>query len=174
MQLKVKDFASEMGVSESIVYRHIRQHREDLGDRVIKKAKATWITDEGQQYLRNLMIQHEPSVVLRDHPDWTELNEKIKTLEASAQKQAEAHAAVVKMLAEERERADQLAVQAAKVQLLEAAAADREKSLAEAQEKAAKALAEADVIRKALEEEQAKVAAMKGRNLIERIMRKGE
>ena len=63
MQLKVKDFAKQQGVSESIIYRHIRQNRESLGDRVIKKAKATWITEEGQDYLRNLMIQPPPPVV---------------------------------------------------------------------------------------------------------------
>lgn len=57
MQLLVKDFAKSLGVSESIIYRHIRNHREDLGDRIIKKAKQTWITDEGQEYIRGLMIQ---------------------------------------------------------------------------------------------------------------------
>lgn len=63
MQLKVKDFAAQQGVSESIIYRHIRQHREELGEGVIKKPKATWLTDEAQDYLRGLMVQPPPPVI---------------------------------------------------------------------------------------------------------------
>lgn len=63
MQLLVKDFAKSLGVSESIIYRHIRNHREALGDRIIKKAKQTWVTDEGQEYIKNLMVQPLPPVV---------------------------------------------------------------------------------------------------------------
>lgn len=62
MQLLVKDFAKELGCSDSIVYRHIRNHREELGDRIIKKAKQTWITEEGQEFIRSLMIQ-QPIVI---------------------------------------------------------------------------------------------------------------
>lgn len=62
MELKVKDFAAQQGVSDSIIYRHIRNHREQLGDSVVKKSKATWLTDEAQDYLRNLMVQ-QPIVV---------------------------------------------------------------------------------------------------------------
>lgn len=57
MNMKVKDFAAQQGVSESIVYRHIRQHKDELGNRVIKQGKATWLTDEGQEYIRGLMVQ---------------------------------------------------------------------------------------------------------------------
>lgn len=62
MELKVKDFAAMQGVSDSIIYRHIRQHKEDLGDRVIKRGNATWLTEEGQEYIRGLMTQ-QPIVV---------------------------------------------------------------------------------------------------------------
>ena len=62
MDLKIKDFAAAQGVSESIIYRHIRQHKEALGDRVIKRGNATWLTEEGQEYIRGLMIQ-QPIVV---------------------------------------------------------------------------------------------------------------
>lgn len=57
MDVKIKEFAALQGVSESIVYRHIRQHREELGENIIKKAKATWITDAGQAFLRTLMLE---------------------------------------------------------------------------------------------------------------------
>jgi DNA repair exonuclease SbcCD ATPase subunit len=62
MDLKIKDFASMQGVSESIIYRHIRQHKDALGDRVIKRGNATWLTEEGQEYIRGLMTQ-QPIVV---------------------------------------------------------------------------------------------------------------
>lgn len=62
MLLRVKDFATERGVSESIIYRHIRNHREELGDMVIKKAKATYLTEEGQEYIKSLMME-QPLVV---------------------------------------------------------------------------------------------------------------
>lgn len=62
MDLKIKDFAAAQGVSESIIYRHIRQHKNALGDRVVKRGNATWLTDEGQEYIRGLMIQ-QPIVV---------------------------------------------------------------------------------------------------------------
>lgn len=62
MDLKIKDFATSQGVSESIIYRHIRQHKEALGDRVVKRGNATWLTDEGQEYIRGLMVQ-QPIVV---------------------------------------------------------------------------------------------------------------
>lgn len=65
MDMKVKDFAASMGVTESIVYRHIRNHREELGDGVIKKPKATWLTDAAQELLRGLMVQ-PPAPVIGD------------------------------------------------------------------------------------------------------------
>ncbi len=62
MQLLVKDFAQDMGCSQSIIYRHIRNHAEELGDMVIKESKRTWITDKGQEFIRKLMVQ-QPIVI---------------------------------------------------------------------------------------------------------------
>lgn len=56
--ITIKDFAREQGCGESIVYRHIRNHREELGDRVQKVHGRTWLTPEGVQYIKNLMTQH--------------------------------------------------------------------------------------------------------------------
>lgn len=80
MQLKVKDFAAQMGVSESIIYRHVRQNQEELGDWVIKKPKATWLTDEAQDFIRNLMIQ-TPPVAVTDVQTAAELAEARKEIE---------------------------------------------------------------------------------------------
>lgn len=76
MDLKIKDFAAAQGVSESIIYRHIRQHKEALGDRVIKRGNATWLTEEGQEYIRGLMIQQP--IVVGD----TEVYRKVDALQA--------------------------------------------------------------------------------------------
>lgn len=56
--ITIKDFARQQGCGESIVYRHIRNHREELGDRVQKLHGRTWLTDEGVDYIKNLMTQH--------------------------------------------------------------------------------------------------------------------
>lgn len=56
--ITIKDFAREQGCGESIVYRHIRNHKEELGDRVQKVHGRTWLTDDGVNYIKNLMTQH--------------------------------------------------------------------------------------------------------------------
>lgn len=73
MRVKVKDFALSKGVSASIVYRHIREHREELGDSVIKEPKATWLTDEAQNYLSSLMVSNP--IVIGDSEHLRELEE---------------------------------------------------------------------------------------------------
>ena len=92
MLLRVKDFASERGVSESIIYRHIRNHREELGENVYKKGKSTYITEEGQAFIRSLMFDQpvndviDTTLVCKIAEFETKLKEKedyIKVLEAS-------------------------------------------------------------------------------------------
>lgn len=84
MDMKVKDFAAQLGVSDSIIYRHIRNHREELENWVLKKAKATWLTDEAQEFIRNLMVQ-QPIVVNEGAAPFLEemeqLRERIRLLE---------------------------------------------------------------------------------------------
>ena len=84
MDMKVKEFAAQMGASDSIIYRHIRNHREELGGWIVKKAKATWLTDEAQEFIRGLMIQ-QPIVVNEGAAPFMEeleqLRERIRLLE---------------------------------------------------------------------------------------------
>lgn len=77
MLLNVKNFASERGVSESIIYRHIRNHRDELGENVFKKGKSTYITEEGQAFIRSLMFDQPVNDVID-----TTLVRKIAELEA--------------------------------------------------------------------------------------------
>ena len=92
MLLRVKDFASERGVSESIIYRHIRNHREELGENVYKEGKSTYITEEGQAFIRSLMFDQpvndviDTTLVCKIAELETKLKEKedyIKVIEAS-------------------------------------------------------------------------------------------
>ena len=84
MELKVKEFAQQQGVSDSIIYRHIRNHKTELGSWVVKKSKATWLTEEAQAYLRSLMVQ-QPLVVNEGGAPYLqeieELKKKIEQLE---------------------------------------------------------------------------------------------
>lgn len=81
MRVKVKDFAQSKGVSASIVYRHIREHREELGDSVVKEPKATWLTDEAQNYLSSLMVSSPIILSTSEHlRELEELREKCDSL----------------------------------------------------------------------------------------------
>lgn len=55
--ISVKDFAIKCKASESIIYRHIRKHREELGENVYKAHGRTWLTPEGESFISNLMTQ---------------------------------------------------------------------------------------------------------------------
>lgn len=55
--ISVKEFAFENKVSESIVYRHIRNHKEALGENVQRQHGRTWLTDEGVSFIKSLMTQ---------------------------------------------------------------------------------------------------------------------
>lgn len=89
MDLKVKDFAAMQGVSDSIIYRHIRQHKEALGDRVVKRGNATWLTEEGQEYLRGLMTQQP--IVVGDGEIYRENEDLKKKIELLQDKLIAAH-----------------------------------------------------------------------------------
>lgn len=56
MVLLVKDFAAQQGVSTAIVYKHLKNHQAELEGLVIKKPKQTLLTDEAQEYLKNIML----------------------------------------------------------------------------------------------------------------------
>ena len=72
MECTVRDYATQNGVSDSIIYRHIRNHRQELDGLVIKRGRQTWITDAGQDFLRQLMTQRP--LVLADGSSRDELN----------------------------------------------------------------------------------------------------
>lgn len=53
--ITIKDFAAKRGCSETIVYRHIRKHREELGENVQKNHGKTFLTPEGESFILGLM-----------------------------------------------------------------------------------------------------------------------
>lgn len=71
--ISIKDFAKGQGCSETIVYRHIRNNKKELGSNVQKLHGKTWLTDEGAELIRSLMKQ-QPLVI-------SDTNEEIKRLQ---------------------------------------------------------------------------------------------
>lgn len=72
--ISVKEFAFENKVSESIVYRHIRNHKDELGEWVQKAHGRTWLTDEGVNFIKNLMTQQ---TIVKE-----KANDVVRTLES--------------------------------------------------------------------------------------------
>lgn len=78
--ISIKDFAQAQGCSETIVYRHIRNNKKELGSNVQKSHGKTWLTDEGAEYIRSLMKQ-QPVVVSEEDPRVKILEEEKRELE---------------------------------------------------------------------------------------------
>lgn len=175
MDLKVKDFASQHGVSESIIYRHIRQHKEALGDRVVRRGNATWLTDEGQDYIRGLMTQQP--VVVGDTAQIYEVEELRRTVSTLQDKL---------IGAQERLLAAQEAINEGNAIRMALAAAETERdNLSKDVEKARLEAAEArqseqeaskriQELQSALEASEARERALKDRSWWQRLTRKGE
>ena len=76
--IAVKDFAQMQGCSETIIYRHIRKHKTELGDNIQKRNGKTWITEDGVEFIRGLMMK-DP-IVVSDNSDevekWRNMYEK--------------------------------------------------------------------------------------------------
>ena len=117
--ITIKDFAAQQGCSETIVYRHIRNHKEALGDRVQKAHGKTWITDEGAEYIRSLMTQ-APIVV-------SETSDILKSLEEENKTLLKALNVAKDKIIELTEQNGQLALKAGKIELLEADNVTKEK-----------------------------------------------
>lgn len=149
--ITVKDFAKQQGCGESIVYRHIRQHREELGDMVQKLNRKTWLTDEGQEFIRGLMIQ-QPLTVIESSEVEKELRRKLEDkqnkiellqgflLDAKDE---------IKALTDEKYA---LQSEKHKIALLEAENENKDKLLQEAQEASQKANTELEQLKKQIEE----------------------
>lgn len=120
MDLKVKDFAAAQGVTDSIIYRHIRAHKEALGENVYKQGKSTWLTDAGQAYIKDLMIK-QPYLVSD-----TGINLKIYELEQENNRLYRENAALANEKAAFSEKAGQ-------VTLLISQSAEKEKKIEELQ-----------------------------------------
>ena len=105
--ITVKDFAAQNGCSETIVYRHIRNHKEALGDRVQKAHGKTWLTDDGADYIRGLMTHAAPAVsdadprVAKLEADNEDLRRQLDAANAAFQKFASETAALLTKASEQ-------------------------------------------------------------------------
>lgn len=136
--ITVKDFAAMYGCSEAIVYRHIRNHKEDLGDRVQKEHGKTWLTDEGADYIRGLMKQ-APVVVSETSEEVARLRQQLDDANAAFQKYAAETAALLIKASEQIALAERSEANQQRAERLEAQNADLSAELGQAKEKIAQA-----------------------------------
>lgn len=128
MEITAKEFAAQQGVSDSIIYRHIRNHKEALGDRVFKRGKATWLTEEGQAYIKELMTM-QPLIIKDNSKEIEDLKEENKALLQAL------NAAKDKIIELTNQNAS-LSIQTAKIELLEAENAKSEERVQAAESRA--------------------------------------
>lgn len=61
--IKLQDFAKECGVTDRTIQKHIKNHEVELTGHYQRRGKnGTWLDEEAQQFIRNLMKQ-KPIVV---------------------------------------------------------------------------------------------------------------
>lgn len=150
--ITIKDFAREQGCGESIVYRHIRNHKEELGDRVQKAHGRTWLTDEGVNYIKNLMTQHT-TISEKAAPEVVSLQKQLGEQQVTIEAQKaiidmlnlkfEQYEADKKLLAERKDKIDALEVQNGN---LSRDIEEKDKTLAELNKTAKKAISERDIL----------------------------
>lgn len=174
MNLKVKDFAAQQGVSESIIYRHIRQHREELGDMVLKEAKATWLTEEGQDFLRQLMVK-EPLIVVSDarkQAQIVELQAEVEALRAEKDRLNRVVEETLKTSLRQQEQIVALQGAQARLELAEAKQQVLEESREEFKARAAAAEQEAAAAKAELDDARAELNRLKNRSFWQRVFGK--
>lgn len=161
MLVRLKDFAELNRISERTVQIHIKENWEQLEGHVDRKGKqGTWLDDFAQEFLLDCI--QLPSKEAVRVPTPTEANLLIQI--------AEAH----KALAEAERRAAIYAEAAGKVALLEEAKEAQEARIVELAAEKGKAEEQAREERERREAAEAELAALKGRNWLDRLFRKGE
>ena len=155
--ISIRDFAAQQGCGESIIYRHIRKHKEALGDRVQKAHGKTWLTDEGAEYIRALMKQ-QPVVV-------SEGSEETELLRGENKRLLEALNAAKERIIDLQEQNTALALKTAKIELLEA-------DNAAARERATQAEESAQAAADELTEAQRRIAELEGRKWYHLLFKK--
>lgn len=83
--IKLQDFAKECGVTDRTIQKHLKNHEEELKGHYQRRGKnGTWLDEEAQAFIRNLMIQ-QPTVVYEGAAPFQEeleqLRERIRLLE---------------------------------------------------------------------------------------------
>lgn len=187
---KVREFAAECGCTPQNIYGHLRTYAEDLEGHTFqgKGRTGVFLDEYAQEFLRSVMYPKE----LSTDTTVTKLQEEVAELRAALFRAGTQNMELSARLTStegERDRLQfdvkqykkqlQLAEEseATKTARLEAAEQEAAQNARKAQEEADKAQdlqLQLDQERAAREEAEAQNAALKGRGLLARILRKGE
>lgn len=173
--ITVKDFAAQYGCSETIVYRHIRNHKDALGDRVQKQHGKTWLTDEGAEYIRGLMSHAAPAVYDEDprvaklEAEKEDLRRQLDAANIAFQKFATETAAMLTRASEQILLAEKSEANQQRADALEAQNADLSAELGAEREKTAQAEKTAQKAADELTEAKKEIERMKNATLWQRL-----
>lgn len=175
MQITLRDFAKENGVSYEAVRQQVNRYAAELEGHIHKQGRTQYLDDVAVSFLNSKRAQNPMIVYDKDRDEeLQELRGKVNALQekviaaqelalASQGALVEAQAARMALAAAEDQR-DQMA----------AAAEKAHQEAAEARLREETALSKAEELRRALEAAEARGKALKERSWWERLTRKGE
>lgn len=126
--IKLQDFARECGVTDRAIQKHLKKHEQELAGHFQRMGpNGTWIDDDAQEFIRNLMVKK--SVAVTDRQTLREL-EQLKAKIVLLEERIERKDILIENLQQTRDE---------KQKLLDAA----ERKLLESEEQAQKKIEEA-------------------------------
>lgn len=132
--IKLQDFARSVGVSDRQIQRQIQKYAAEMEGHFERQgSNGTWIDEEGEAFLRSKMRQ-APMVMYDGTNDrkMQDLEAEVAALKEDKEVLLMKVATVQDLLIQEKDKVQQALLAAAKVELLEAAAADRESKIQQA------------------------------------------
>lgn len=148
---KLQDFATECGVTDRAIQKHLKKHESELAGHFERKGpNGTWLDDFAQEYIRSLMVQ-QPVVL---HDNIAEVQELRAKLEDKQNKIELLQGFLLDAKDEIKTLTDEkyaLVAENRRITLLEADNANKGKELAQAREEAQTASDELTAARAELE-----------------------
>lgn len=179
--IKLQDFATQQGVTDRQIQRLLKKYETELDGLYQRKGpNGTWLTDEACEILRSKM-RHVPATIIEPDSRAEKLEARVRELEDLLREKDMAVAIAQQQVQQAQQQVSALQEKAGRVYALEEGKKELESRLQaaeqarkEAEQAAEQANENACELAVTLDEERAKVAAMKSRNLWDRITRKGE
>lgn len=176
MKMKLQDFATECGVTDRAIQKHIQKHEEALQGHFERRGpNGTWLDDFAQEYIRNLMVRPAPTVIsdarlVQENRELQEtvasqaaiIEDKDRLISRLLEENARLHASVGRL--EGSEATHKLLTESAQAQAERA-----HQEAKEAREKHEKEVARANALEVALARQEAREEALMNRGLWDRI-----